>query len=128
MVHGQHSRIPALALVADAVAVVVFAALGRLSHDEPGDLVGLLGTAAPFLVGLAAAWATPWVRARPLDLRSGGLALAGTAVLGLLLRAAFTGRLPASFAIVASVSLAVLFLGWRAIALLVSRRRDREMR
>ncbi|MFC5993123.1 DUF3054 domain-containing protein [Pseudonocardia hispaniensis] len=128
MVHEQHSRIPVLALAADAVAVVVFAALGRLSHDESGDLLGLLGTAAPFLIGLAAAWATPWVRAHPIELRSGAVVVGGTAVLGLLVRAAFTGRLPASFAIVAGLSLVVLLLGWRVIALLVSRHRARAPR
>ncbi|MHA6793290.1 DUF3054 domain-containing protein [Pseudonocardia bannensis] len=121
MPQGQHSRIPVLALAADVVAVVVFAAAGRASHAETGGLFGLLGTAAPFLVGLAAAWATPWVRIRPASLTAGAVALAGTAVLGLALRAAFTGRLPLSFAIVAMVSLAVLLLGWRGLAAVVSR-------
>jgi hypothetical protein len=53
--------------------------------------------------------------------KAGALVLAGSAVLGLLLRAAFTGRLPLSFAIVATVSLAVFLLGWRGIAALTSR-------
>jgi hypothetical protein len=116
----RRPRIPVLALAADAVAVLVFAAIGRASHEESGSVVGLLGTAAPFLVGTVAAWATPWVRAHPVGFRAGGLVLAGTAVLGLLLRAAFTGRLPVSFAIVATVSLAVFLLGWRGIAALTS--------
>lgn len=115
-------RIPALALAADVIAVVVFAAVGRISHDESGSPLGLLGTAAPFLVGLVAAWATPVVRANPAGLRAGAVVLAGTAVLGLAVRAAFTGRLPLSFAVVTVVSLAVLLLGWRALSLLVSRR------
>ncbi len=110
-----------LALAADVVAVVVFAAAGRASHASAGDLLGLLGTAAPFLVGLAVAWATPWVRSRPTGLKAGAVALAGTAVLGLALRAAFTGRLPLGFAIVTIVSLAVLLLGWRGLAAVVSR-------
>jgi len=116
------SRIPALALVADLVAVIVFAAIGRASHAESDGLVGLLGTAAPFAGGLLVAWATPWVRARPAGLRAGGVALAGAVVIGLALRAAFLDRLPPSFAIVALVALAVLLLGWRGLALLVSRR------
>jgi Protein of unknown function (DUF3054) len=37
-------------------------------------------------------------------------------------RAAFTGRLPLSFAIVTVVVLAVLLLGWRGISLVVARR------
>ena len=55
------SRVALLAGAADAVAVVVFAAVGRLSHGEADDLLGLIGTAAPFGVGLVAAWATPVV-------------------------------------------------------------------
>jgi hypothetical protein len=116
------SRIPALALAADAVAVVVFAAIGRASHGETGDVLGLLGTVAPFLVGLVAAWATPVVRAHPVGLRAGAVVLAGTAVLGLLVRAAFTGRLPLSFAVVTFVALGVLLLGWRTLSLVVSHR------
>jgi Protein of unknown function (DUF3054) len=116
------SRIPALALTADAVAVIVFAAAGRVSHAESESLLGLAGTVAPFAVGLAAAWATPVVRARPAGLRAGAVVLAGTAVIGLLLRAAFTGRLPLSFAVVTVVVLAVLLLGWRGISSAVARR------
>jgi hypothetical protein len=118
-------RIPRLALAADVVAVVVFAAVGRLTHergDGVGELLGLLATAAPFLAGLAAAWATPVVRAAPAGLRAGGAVLAGTVVVGLLLRAAFTGRLPPSFALVTALTLAVLLLGWRGLAVLVARR------
>jgi hypothetical protein len=115
------SRVTLLAAAADAVAVVVFAAVGRLSHGVTDDLLGLLGTAAPFGVGLAAAWATPLVRRDPVALRAGAVAVVCTAGLGLLLRAGFTGRLPLSFAVVATVSLAVLLLGWRGLAALVSR-------
>lgn len=117
-----HRRIVALALAADAVAVIVFAMIGRASHAEPGDVLGLLGTVAPFLVGLGAAWATPLVRAQPSSLRTGAVVLAGTAVIGLLLRLAFLQRLPPAFVVVAVVSLAVLLVGWRGLAALVARR------
>ncbi|MCW2720856.1 MAG: hypothetical protein QOG20_5153 [Pseudonocardiales bacterium] len=116
------SRIPALALAADILAVIVFAAVGRASHAESEALLGLLGTVAPFLVGLLAAWATPYVRSRPAGLRGGAVALAGTVVIGLALRAAFLDRLPLSFAIVTLVTLAVLLLGWRGLSMLVSSR------
>lgn len=124
---GPH-RIPALALAADVVAVVVFAAIGRASHAEAGDVVGLLITAAPFAVGTAAAWATPVVRTRPAGLRAGGVVVAATAVLGLLLRAAFTDRLPWTFALVTVVSLAVLMLGWRGLSALVAHRVAQRVR
>jgi hypothetical protein len=119
-------RIPALAFAADVIAVVVFAAVGRISHAEAESLSGLLATAAPFLIGLVASWATPVVRAHPVGIRAGAVVLAGTAVLGLLLRAAFTGRLPLTFAVVTVVSLAVLLIGWRTLSLLVSHRADQR--
>jgi Protein of unknown function (DUF3054) len=115
-------RIPALAIVADVVAVVVFAAIGRMSHAQPDDLVGLLGTAAPFLVGVVAMWATPIVRAHPVGAWAALTVWAGTVVIGLLLRAGFTERLPLSFAVVTTISLAVLMLGWRALSAVVSLR------
>ncbi|OLT11218.1 hypothetical protein BJF78_27355 [Pseudonocardia sp. CNS-139] len=108
-------RITALALAADVVAVVVFAAIGRMSHARPDDLLGLLGTAAPFLAGLAVAWAVPVVRAHPQGLRAGLVAWAGAGVLGLGLRFAFTGELPPTFVAVTLVSLGVLVLGWRGL-------------
>jgi hypothetical protein len=116
----RRPRIATLALAADAVAVLVFAAIGRASHEEAGSMLGLVGTAAPFLVGLVAAWATPWVRARPAGFRAGAVVVVGTAGIGLLLRAAFLGRLPLSFAIVATVSLAVFLLGWRGVSALTA--------
>ena len=121
------SRISLLAAAADAVAVVVFAAVGRLSHGEPDDLLGLVGTAAPFAIGLVVAWATPVVRRDPAAWRAGVVAVVCTAGIGLLLRAGFTGRLPLSFAVVATLSLAVLLLGWRALAALVARTAHRSV-
>ena len=114
--------IPALAIVADVVAVVVFAAIGRMNHAQPDDLLGLLGTAAPFLVGVLAVWATPVVRAHPVGVRAALTVWVGTVVVGLLLRAGFTERLPLSFAVVTTVSLAVLLVGWRALSAVVSTR------
>jgi hypothetical protein len=122
------SRIPALAFAADVVAVVVFAAVGRASHAESGDVLGLLGTAAPFVVGLVAAWATPVVRVRPAGLRAGAVVLAGTAVVGLLLRFAFTDRLPPGFAVVTVIALGVLLLGWRSLSMVVAHRAAARVR
>lgn len=118
----SRSRIPALALAADVVAVVVFAAIGRLNHAESADVLGLLATVSPFVVGLVAAWATPLVRVDPSGLRAGAAALIGTVVIGLGLRAALTGDLPFSFAVVTVISLALLMLGWRALSSVVARR------
>lgn len=115
-------RIPLLSLAADVVAIVVFAAVGRSNHGEAFDVVGLLGTAAPFLLGALAAWCTPWVRADPTGIRSGATVLLGTLVIGFAVRALMLDRLPLSFVLVATVVLAVLLVGWRGLSALVARR------
>ena len=68
------------------------------------------------------------MRHDPAALRAGVVAVVCTAGIGLLLRAGFTGRLPLSFAVVATLSLAVLLLGWRGLAALVSRTAHRTAR
>ncbi|GAA5147752.1 DUF3054 family protein [Pseudonocardia eucalypti] len=113
----------AAAAGADLLAVLVFAAVGRGSHAEALDPAGLLGTAAPFLVGLAAGWlaSRAWrAPARPLV---GAAVWVATVLVGLGLRAAFTHRLPPVFALITAVSLAVLLIGWRAVFLAVRRSR-----
>jgi asparagine N-glycosylation enzyme membrane subunit Stt3 len=118
------SRSPWLALV-DALAVLLFAAIGRRSHDEGLALVGIVEVAAPFLAGaLVGALASRSWR-DPLSFRNGLAVWAGAVVVGLLLRWAFVDRPPVSFVVVATVSLAVLVLGWRGAArgILVLRRR-----
>lgn len=109
---------PLSALLAlDLVAVLAFAVIGRASHAE--DLAGTLLTAAPFVAGgvvgavLARSWRDPLAR------RAGLAVWVGAVVVGLAVRAVVYGRLPLSFAVVATVSLAVLVLGWRAVARLV---------
>ena len=105
---------PALALV-DVLAVLVFAAIGRRSHEESAAVLGVLEVAAPFLVGglVGAAAARSW--RDPLSWRTGIAVWLGAVVVGMLLRWAFVDRPPLSFLIVATVSLAVLLLGWRGL-------------
>lgn len=107
---------PAVLLAVDVVAVLAFAALGRRNHAEGVDVAGIVETAAPFLAGavVGAGLARSW--RDPLAWRAGLITWLGAAVLGLALRALVLGRLPLSFAVVATVSLAVLLLGWRAVA------------
>ena len=110
---------PALALV-DVLAVLVFAAIGRRAHDESGDgaafaLGQIVGIATPFLAGavVAALLVRSW--RDPLSWRAGIAVWLGAVVIGLALRAVLLERLPLSFAVVATVSLAVLVLGWRGV-------------
>ncbi len=118
---------PALALV-DALAVLVFAAIGTRSHQEDLGLVGVLEVAAPFLVGglVGALVARTWQD--PLSLRRGVAVWIGAVVVGMLLRWAFVDPPPLSFVIVATVSLAVLVLGWRGAVLGIIRLRARRAR
>ena len=110
-----------LAVAADMTAVVVFAAIGRVSHHEPDGLLPLLGTASPFLAGLATAWVHPALRHDPVRLRSGLIALGGAAGVGLLLRAGFEGQLPLTFATITVVTLGLLLVGWRGLSAVVAR-------
>ena len=77
----------------DAVLVLVFAALGRASHAEENAVLGALGTAWPFLVGLGLGWALVRWRSRhwPLTVGNGIAVWLCTLVGGMLLRAA-TGQ------------------------------------
>jgi Protein of unknown function (DUF3054) len=68
------------------------------------------------------------VRRDPASWRAGAVAVVCTVGVGLLLRAGFTGRLPLSFAVVATISVAVLLLGWRGLAAVVSRTAHRAAR
>ncbi|MEJ2860509.1 DUF3054 domain-containing protein [Actinomycetospora flava] len=111
-------------LALDAVAVVAFAALGRAGHAE--DLTGTLLTAAPFVVGAAVGTLAGRTWRDPPAWRSGLAVWAGAAIVGLVLRAVITGRLPLSFAIVATVSLGVLVLGWRVLVRVAGRVRARR--
>lgn len=125
-------RLPVLTLVTDAVLVVVFAAIGRATHDGAvlGPLgTGLLTTVWPFLAALALGWLITGVWRAPLALVRTGLPLwAITVVLGVILRAASGQGIAIAFVIVAAITLAVFLLGWRAIALLVVRLRRRATR
>lgn len=122
------------ALVAgDALAFLVFAAIGRRSHGEEAGLGALLevgATAAPFLL----AWlvVAPWIGAyRPANtaapapmLRATGLAWLAALPLGAGLRALAVGRLsPPSFYIVTFLAVLAILGGWRAaFAWFVARR------
>jgi MFS family permease len=123
-------RTRALALV-DVLAVLVFAAIGRRAHDENAQgaayaLGQIVGIATPFLLGavIGAVMARSW--RDPLSWRSGIAVWLGAVIVGLALRAVLFDRLPLSFVIVATVSLAVLVLGWRGVVRAVTAVRGRR--
>jgi len=116
-------RSVALALVADVVAVLAFAAIGRSSHAEALKVLGVIATAAPFLVGLLVGWGAGRVWGDPARPVSGWWAVGGAALVGLVLRYLVTDRLPWTFVLVATVSLAVMLQAWRLVVLAVLRGR-----
>ena len=113
------------AFFVDAVLVLVFAAIGRASHNE--DPLGFLLTAWPFLVALAVshllALLVPARPRRPWSLGWGLIAWIVTVAGGMLLRIATGDTAETPFIIVATLVLGAFLLGWRVIALLVRRYR-----
>ena len=117
------TRPVALALVADAVCVVVFCTIGRRSHAEGLSVAGIAETAWPFLAGAGVGWLLSRGWRRPVTLAPTGIVVwVCTIVLGMLLRKATSQGVSPSFVVVASLVTAVLLLGWRGAAQLVSRR------
>jgi peptidoglycan/LPS O-acetylase OafA/YrhL len=115
------------AAVLDAVVVVVFVLIGRASHDEGLSPSGVLGTAWPFLVGGLVGWIVARAWRGPSRIVPTGLIVWGTAlVVGMVLRALTGEGVVVPFVITTAVILAILLLGWRAIAALVARRRVRS--
>ncbi|WP_105566280.1 DUF3054 domain-containing protein [Microbacterium halophytorum] len=107
-----------LAFVIDAVLVVAFAAIGMVQHHGGFDAAGLAVVAWPFLVALVAGWAVSLAWRAPWGpVRVGLPVWAVTVVGGLLLRAATGGGTATAFVIVTAVTLLVLLVGWRLIAL-----------
>ncbi|MFT4281006.1 DUF3054 domain-containing protein [Microbacterium sp.] len=104
------------ALLADFVLVVGFAAVGRASHDS--DVwAGLVGTAGPFLLALAAGWLVSRVwRAPAAPLRTGAVVWVVTLVGGLIVRALTGHGVALPFVLVAAGTLLALLVGWRAVA------------
>ncbi|MBZ5735402.1 DUF3054 domain-containing protein [Nocardioides sp. TRM66260-LWL] len=113
-------------LPVDVALVLLFAAIGRSSHEEGLTLLGTLETAGPFLVGVALAWAV-------LSARSwaGGGLVAGllvwptTVIVGMGVRRLVGEGTATSFVVVATIVLAVLLVGSRLVAHLVRRRTGR---
>lgn len=107
-----------VAFLTDVVLVVAFAAIGRSSHDESLTLAGVLATASPFLVGTAIGWLV--VRGRrgswPLGVGPGITVWFSTLLIGMLLRVVVLRSFAWPFLAVAAVVLAVLLIGWRALA------------
>ncbi|MCV7424586.1 DUF3054 domain-containing protein [Mycobacterium yunnanensis] len=107
-------RAVAVAAAADAVCVLVFCAIGRRSHAEGITVAGVAETAWPFLAGTAIGWTAARAWRRPTTLAPTGIVIwLSTVIVGMALRKATSAGTAFSFVVVASLSTAILLLGWR---------------
>ena len=111
-----------IALFADIVAVIVFCTIGRRSHAEGLTVAGIAQTAWPFLAGTGVGWLLIGGWRRPFTVIPTGVVVwVCTVVVGMLLRKVRSAGVSSSFVVVASLSTAVLLLGWRGAAALFRR-------
>ncbi|WP_217134368.1 DUF3054 domain-containing protein [Leucobacter chinensis] len=115
---NARSVIPAFVL--DAVLVCIFAALGRNSHTMGMSIGGVLTTAWPFLAGLAVSWAASLAWRAPLaPIRTGLPLWIGTVGIGMLLRSLTGAGTAFAFVLVATGTLGVMLVGWRALSAMI---------
>ena len=97
--------------------VLLFAVAGRASHDEGLTLAGVARTLWPFLVGAAVGWGlVQLAHDEPRSLKAGVRVWLLTLAVGMVLRRLTDAGTAASFVVVATVVLGLLFLGWRFAA------------
>lgn len=114
----------ALGLAYDTALICIFAAIGRRSHAETGALLSVLTTAWPFLAGMSAGWLISLLALRraPLTVRAGIPVWLCSVTIGMALRGQTHAGTAFSFIVVATLFLGAMLLGWRALAMLMSRR------
>ena len=111
----------------DLALIVVFAAIGRRSHDEGSALGGTLVVAAPFLIGYVIAATIGRLDRDPRGVRRGVVVAVGAVVIGLGLRGTLFDRgLAPAFVVVALITITALLVGWRLIATRIAPRGTRD--
>jgi hypothetical protein len=120
-------RRPAAAFLLDIILVIVFAAVGRASHDEAGPVAGSLQTAWPFLAGTVVGWLVVRLLRKewPVDVGPGITVWFATLLIGMVLRRLTGAGTATTFVVVAALVLAVLIVGWRVLASYAARRASR---
>lgn len=116
----------ATTILIDAVLVLVFCAIGRLSHGEGLDVAGLAGALWPFLAALVVVHAVALLVRVPAERVVPGVLVWLVTVAGGMGLRGLTGQGTAlPFVIVATVTLALFLIGWRAALAVVRRLRTR---
>ena len=112
----------ALAPALDLLALLIFALLARLAHDDGSGFSVLhwLDTAWPFMLGAVIVWGillAAGTRAAGQALRTGVFVWLGSLIVGLGIWAIRNAAIPHwSFILVATLMSALLLFGWRGIA------------
>ncbi len=117
-----NERTPVAAAI-DAGVVTAFVAIGRRNHDEDPGVIGLLSTAAPFLVGLAVGWLVTKAWTDPMPIRKGLIIWPVTLANGMIGRRLAGDGTAVSFVVVATVFLGATLVGWRAARLAIVAKR-----
>ena len=125
MTTERASRTRALpAFAADLAFIALFAAVGRRNHAEGLSIGGVAETAWPFVAGAVVGWLISRGWRRPTAVVPTGITIWVCAVaVGMLLRKATSEGTAASFITVATLTIGLLLLGWRAAVTRVSGRR-----
>jgi Protein of unknown function (DUF3054) len=118
--------LPAIAV--DVICILVFAIVGRSSHQEATDLLGVVHTAWPFLAGCLMGTLIGRTWRHPYSLKSGVAVWLGTLVGGMTLRALTGAGVQLSFIVVAGCVLALFLIGWRAGLRLIQHARANSSR
>jgi len=118
----RRDRTP-LAAGLDTAVVILFVSIGRRTHDQDPGIGGLVETAAPFMIGLAASWLLVRAWRHPAAPQTGVQIWLGTTAIGMALRRlVFDDGIALSFVIVAAAFLGLFLVGWRLVVLVVDRR------
>lgn len=123
--HTEHSpKRWVTVLLTDLLLVLVFAVLGRTQHESGLTSMGILSTAAPFLVACVAGWSITQNWNSPISFWPNGILVWLVTVIGGLTLRSFFDHPPAlSFQIVTLLVLGVLLLGHRIIRSVFGRRK-----
>ena len=109
------------AIAVDVICILIFAIVGRSSHNEATDLLGVVHTTWPFLIGAVAGMVVGRIWRRPTAVATGVFVWLGALIVGMTLRFVTGGGVQLSFLIVAGCVLGVFLVGWRAAFKLIRR-------
>lgn len=110
------------ALVGDVLAVLVFVIVGLFQHGQELSATSMFAVGWPFLVGVLLGHLAVRSWHHPFRLWPHGVLIwAITVVACMAIRTLFSAGTETSFVVVTAVVTGVLMLGWRALALYLTR-------